>query len=187
MHVFILLFQTPKIIKERVDFTLNHYKAFLAGKGNNNSIGVRVEMWMDSIKMFKVSPIIGIGISDFKNRNKELVSQGVLKPRREFGHAHSIYFNILATTGLLGFIGLLFFVFWLPLKFFLKIWRNTESTVLKFYSLSGIILISSFMVFGLTESWLSRNPFVRTYLILMVLFMSSIMYELKKAEAEKSS
>ena len=181
----ILLFQTPTIIENRVGKTIISYKQFEEGKGGNNPVGVRLEMWIDSIKIFTESPLFGIGISDFGSHSTALISKGVLSSRLEFGHAHSIYFNTLATTGLFGFLGLVAFVFWLPLRFFLKIWHSATSAELKFYSLSGIVLITSFMVFGLTESWLSRNPLVRTYLIMMVLLMSSIMFELKKGASVK--
>lgn len=177
---FVLLFQPPKIIKSRIGQALIEYKYFQAGTGGYSSVGVRLEMWLDSIKIFAESPLIGIGISDFESHSKALISQGVLKPRAEYGHAHSIYFNTLATAGLLGFLGLIFFVFWLPFKFFLRIWRNADSAELRFYSLAGIVLMTSFMVFGLTESWLTRNPMVRTYLIIMVLLISSIMSSPKR-------
>ena len=177
---FILLFQTPTIIKSRIGQALVDYNHFQAGDGSYNSVGVRLDMWFDSIKIFTESPLIGIGLSDFESHSKALISQGVLKPRGEFGHAHSIYFNTLATAGLLGFLGLMFFVLWFPFKFFLRVWRNTDSTELRFYSLAGIVLITSFMVFGLTESWLSRNPLVRSYLIIMVLLISSIMSSSKR-------
>lgn len=182
---FILIFQTSNIIETRMNSTVADYQAFQIGEGSFNSVGVRLDMWSDSIKIFTESPLIGVGISDFKSHSKELMNQGIIKPRAEFGHAHSIYFNILATTGLLGFFGLIFFVFLLPFKFFLKTWRNATSDELRFYSLSGIVLITSFMVFGLTESWLSRNPLVRTYLIMMVLLISSIMSCSKRDDLQK--
>lgn len=176
--------ETPKIMKTRIRGAVDGYKHFQINGENHSSVGVRFDMWIDSLKIFIESPFIGTGISDFASHRKLLPRKQALKPKAEFGHAHSIYFNILATTGLLGFLGLIVFVFLLPLRFFLKIWQNTDSTKLKFYSLSGIVLISSFMVFGLTESWLSRNPFVRSYLIIMVLLMSSIMFVTKRDELE---
>ena len=181
------LFASSLTVKDRMAQTLEDYKQYQFGEVNYTSVGVRLDMWIDSIRLFTKSPLTGIGISNFKKHRKALERKGRLVPYGEFGHAHSIYFNTLATTGLFGFLGLLFYVFLLPFKFFMRVWRETDSAEIKFYSLSGIVLITSFMVFGLTESWLSRNPFVRTYLIMMVLLMSSIMFELKKSELEKES
>ena len=171
---FFLIYQPPKVIKTRINSALINYESYQAGTGDYNAIGGRLEMWIDSVKFFIESPLVGIGLSDFESHSSALVSKGELRPRANYGHAHSIYFNTLATTGLIGFVGLIFFVFWLPFKFFLRIWSNANSNHLKFYSLAGVVLITSFMVFGLTESWLSRNPLVKTYLIIMVLLISSI-------------
>ena len=46
--------------------------------------------------------------------------------------------------------------------------------MIRFYALSGMATIIAFAVFGLTEAWLARNPFVRTYLMSILVFMSSI-------------
>jgi len=173
-----LLINPPTIIKERIGIAVTEYKHFQTGElvATDDAVGLRLQMWQDSLKMFFESPLLGVGISNFESQSKLLVSKGKSSPRGQlFGHAHSVFFNILATTGLVGFLGLVLLVFWLPFRFFIRVWRNASSAELKCYSLAGIILITSFIVFGLTEAWLTRNPLVRTYLIILVLLMSSIM------------
>lgn len=168
----------PKIIKERIGSAVTEYNEFQIGGAVaiDNAVGLRLQMWQDSIKIFVESPLFGVGISNFENQSKLLISKGKSNPRSQlFGHAHSIFFDVLATMGLIGILGLIILVFWLPILFFIKIWRNADSAELKCYSLAGIILITSFIVFGITEAWLVRNPLVRTYLIIMVLLMSATM------------
>ena len=187
---FILFFNLPEIVKERIEVGVMEYNHFQAGKPieavtTDNSVGVRLQMWQDSIKMFNDSPIFGVGINNFEKQTKQLISQGKTGLHTQiYGHAHNVFFNTLALMGLVGFLGFVFFIIWLPSMFFLKAWRNAHSAELKCYSLAGIILITSFIVFGLTEAWLTRNPLVRTYLIIMVLLMSSIMSSNKRKQKE---
>ena len=182
----LFLFITPPIIiKERIGSAVTEYNHFQTGEAvtTDDSVGLRLQMWQDSIKMFKKHPILGVGIDNFESQSMLLIKEGVSNTRGQvFGHAHSIFFNHLATTGLIGLLGLAILVFGLPIIFFIRIWRNTNSAELKCYSLAGIILITSFLVFGLTEAWLARNPLVRTYLIIMVLLMSSLIYSNKKKD-----
>lgn len=181
----LLLVNPPAMLKERIQTAVtefNYFKNNNTVSGEGDSVGLRLQMWQDSIKMFAGSPILGVGINNFESQSKLLISEG--KPSshgKVFGHAHNIFFNALATTGLVGFLGLIILVFLLPITFFIKTWRNANSAELKFYSLAGIILISSFIVFGLTEAWLSRNPLVKTYLIIIVFLMSHIMIQDRKS------
>ena len=177
--VSLLVIMPPEIIKSRINRAIADYHHFQMGETKKNS-DERLYIWQDSIEMFKKSPILGVGVSDFQNESRILRIKGESKTRNLFGHAHSIYFNTLATIGLIGFVGLIILVFLLPYMFFLRIWRKNYSAEFMFYSLSGITLITAFLVFGLTESWLSRNPFVRSYLIIIVLLMNSIMLSSKK-------
>ena len=175
---FILFFNLPEIVKERIEVGVMEYNHFQTGEAvaKDDAVGLRLQMWQDSIKMFNDSPIFGVGINNFEKQTKQLISQGKTGLHTQiFGHAHNVFFNTLALMGLVGFLGFVFFIIWLPSMFFLKAWRNAHSAELKCSSLAGIILITSFIVFGLTEAWLTRNPLVRTYLIIMVLLMSSIM------------
>lgn len=172
-----LLINPPTIIKERIGSAVTEYKHFYTGEKvtTDNAVGLRLHMWQDSIKMFEKHPILGVGIDNFESQSMLLIEDGVSKSRKKvFGHAHSIYFNHLATTGLVGILGLVILVFGIPIMFFIRAWSDAYSAELKCYSLAGIILVTTFLVFGLTEAWLSRNPLVRTYLILIVLLMSHI-------------
>lgn len=184
-----LMIDPPTIIKNRIGSAVTEFNHFQAGKAvvTDNSIGLRLHMWQDSIKLFAKSPVLGVSIDNFEYKSKELISQGKSKSReRTFGHAHNIFFNALATTGLVGFLGLIILVFLLPFMFFIKIWCSTNSAELKCYSLSGIVLVTSFIVFGLTEAWLSRNPLVRTYLLIMVFLISNIMILNKEVDKNEA-
>jgi len=161
-------------VKSRVDTAVTEYQNYSQDRSKINSISARLEMWRDSIIIWTDHPLIGTGIGDFKTDRLKLFEDGRSYLDTQFGHAHNIYFDVLATTGLVGFLGLLMLMQILPFHMFHSFWKNESDPWLKFYALSGMATIIAFAVFGLTEGWLARNMFVRTYLLSILVFMSSI-------------
>jgi len=149
-----------------------------------SSLGTRLEFWRDSITIWRAHPVIGTGIGDFKNDVKQMIADGRSNSQKALGHAHNIYFDALAISGLVGLFALLIFVQLMPYLMFRSFWNKEKDPWIRFYALSGMATIIAFAVFGLTEGWLARNPFVRTYLMSILVFMSSIAIRI---EAQKSS
>ncbi|MBL1275800.1 MAG: O-antigen ligase family protein [Ectothiorhodospiraceae bacterium] len=163
-----------KQVKPRVDKAVAEIYQYSQNPSKANSIAYRIEMWRDSVAIWKAHPIIGTGIGDFKGDRLKLFESGQSRLGHQFGHAHNIYFDTLATAGLLGLIGMVVFVFILPFRMFYLHWKKEEDAWVQFYALAGMATIISFSIFGLTEGWAARNPFVRTYLMSILVFMSSI-------------
>jgi O-antigen ligase len=72
-----------------------------------SDIGVRVrlEVWKNTIELWKTRPLFGYGVRNFPSQNfdiAEVPGQGDLK------HAHSNYLHILATLGISGFLAYTF-------------------------------------------------------------------------------
>lgn len=68
-----------------------------------SDIGVRVrlEIWKNTIELWKTRPLFGYGVRNFPSQNfdiAEVPGQGDLK------HAHSNYLHVLATLGISGFL-----------------------------------------------------------------------------------
>ena len=169
------LFSIDKV-KNRFDVALNEYNVYLEDPtlNNTNSIGPRIEMWRDSITIWVSNPVLGTGIGDYGNDRLQLYKDGQSNLKVKYGHAHSIYFELLSTTGLVGFFGLLIFIQIIPFKLFYSFWIEEHDVWIKFYALSGMATIIAFAVFGMTEAWIVRNSFVRIYLMCILVFMSSI-------------
>jgi len=161
-------------VKNRVDIAMTQFQDYFQNPAKKSSVSYRFDMWRDSITIWKTHPIIGTGIGDFKGDRAQLFVDGHSRIGRPFGHAHNIYFDVLATTGLVGFIGLLVLMQIMPFQMFYSFWIKESDPWIKFYALSGMTTIIAFAVFGLTEGWLARNMFVRTYLMSILVFMSSI-------------
>lgn len=72
------------------------------------SVTSRFVLWDRAWQVFKESPIFGIGIRHFPHlKIEEALKQGHLA----LDHAHSNYFHILATTGIVGFCAYLYLWF----------------------------------------------------------------------------
>jgi O-antigen ligase len=70
----------------------------------------RLHKWKASWMMFKDHPFFGIGPCQFKRELPNYLSEEVKEEffkDRTFNHAHSIYFDYLATMGIAGFLALL--------------------------------------------------------------------------------
>ena len=97
----------PQKLVKGIDQGVADLKSYQDDSNRQTSWGQRLNMWRDSITFFKQHPILGIGIGDFQKERQRLMDEGKTFKEYSYGHAHSIYFHALATTGLVGFIALL--------------------------------------------------------------------------------
>ncbi|MCV2441842.1 O-antigen ligase family protein [Acinetobacter bereziniae] len=115
-----------------------------------NSSGIRLLLWGNSIEMFKSKPFTGIGMYDIEAENCRLYERGDLP--HCFQHMHSIYFHELAANGLVGLIGL-FMTFLVALIYFIKnIFIKDE--LIKNLAITGALFVIYYMCSGLTEYYL---------------------------------
>jgi len=165
-------------IQKRVATTVSALETFQKNPAVFSSSGARLNLWRNSILIWEKNPIIGTGIGDFWHDNLKLIAEGrswCTDPQfRGLGQPQSIYFSALATMGLLGLVTVLASLFILPYRFFLRHWREASSDWARFYALSGMLSVAGFAVFGLTEHWLGRNPFVNPYIFYVVTFAVSL-------------
>lgn len=69
----------------------------------DTSVSMRIDMWTGAFQMFTDHPILGVGWGAFKfvyPAYNELIQQAGIT----IFHAHNMYLNVLAETGLIGFI-----------------------------------------------------------------------------------
>lgn len=103
----------------------------------------RLYLWEAAYNGFKERPLFGMGFLNFE-RNAIPLKIKYNIPGQDFqGHAHSNFFEILATTGIFGFISFLLWMF-----FWIKESIQSENELSKKVSLS---FISCFIVGGLTQ------------------------------------
>ena len=85
----------------------------------DTSVSMRMDMWLAALQMTADHPLLGIGWGAFKYVYpvyNELIQEAGIT----IFHAHNMYLNILAETGLLGFTAYFWFYFgvvWYAIRF----------------------------------------------------------------------
>lgn len=175
--IAVLAIWQPKTIIKPMATGIHEVERYLNDPNKPGSWGARLEMWGNSIKIWREHPWLGTGLGDFSHDSQALVEEGLsenLQVAEMFGHAHSIYFDALASLGALGLLLLVVALFVLPWRHFYRYWREAAEPWQRFYALSGLLTVVAFAEFGLTEGWTSRNPFVNPYIIYIAVFASSL-------------
>lgn len=156
-------------IVKRYDLAVTEVNQYIKGTNINSSVGVRLTMWAIAIDVWKEYPLLGTGLGDFDDEIKILQDKGKYREITPFGSSHNVYFQTLATTGLIGFLAFIMATIIMPLRFL-----SGSTDRINSKKLAGVIVIVSFAVFGLTWSWIMRAPFIAIYLIYISVIMSSL-------------
>ena len=136
---------------------------------HDTSIGIRLELWRFAVDVWKEYPVVGTGPGDF---DLELLAQ---KKAESFGHfsnysnVHNIYLQALANTGSVGFIILCLALFIFPFILFYRSYKENHNVA----SLCGMVTLTAFAIFGVTETWTLRAPMVSSYLLFIVSFATA--------------
>ena len=163
-------------VADRIDQTFSSMETFARNPAVSTSLGERLNLWRNSVLIWENHPFIGTGLGDFKRDNQKLIAEGrsINDSIGVYGHAHNIYFDSLATMGLLGLFAVIVAIVVLPFRFFLRHWRQAQGEWPRFYALGGMLSVAGFATFGLTEHWLGRNPFVNPYIFYVLTFAISL-------------
>lgn len=137
----------------------------------------RLYNWHDAVTIWRASPLMGTGLGDYESDVQALIDKGLSPQRTVYGHAHNMYLDALATTGLLGTSVIVAVLFLLPLGIFRRFWRASATPEARCHALVGLLVLAAFAVFGLTEGVLARNAFTRTYAFLVVLLVARLSVE----------
>jgi O-antigen ligase len=106
----------------------------------------RVGQWQASIAAFKERPVLGYGYLNFEKHSVELKKRYNLLMPDFRGHAHSNFLEILSTTGAIGFIAFISWLFFWSLEMF----KRDD-----FISGIGLAFIVTFIIGGATQSTIS--------------------------------
>jgi O-antigen ligase len=103
----------------------------------------RISQWEASMKAFQERPILGYGYLNFETHSVEIKKRYGIGSQDFGGHAHNNFFEILSTTGLIGFIA---FVAWLGF------WLYEVFQQERIFCDMNLAFIVTFVVGGLTQS-----------------------------------
>lgn len=125
----------------------------------------RILMWNSAWKMFNDNPIAGVGLGQYAEKYQTEYISPEAKERGQ-GHAHNNFLQLLAETGLIGFLSFCF-MFGAIIFNTLKDWRKYYNTAaLMFFAATCGILIQGFTEFNF------GNRIVMTfYFFIMALYL----------------
>ncbi|MBK8870029.1 MAG: O-antigen ligase family protein [Elusimicrobia bacterium] len=80
-------------------------------KKDSGSLGVRVYLMKESLRLWRKSPLFGIGLSQFGYHYRSSTENSDVEKIEEKPIPNNVYLEILAETGILGFLAMTFFSF----------------------------------------------------------------------------
>lgn len=166
--IFLLLiaaYHTPVFnLRGRVEAAVDEVIAYSNGNRSYSSIGTRLEGWQVALDIFRESPVIGAGPGNYEPRMNRMIEKGKsYKIAVIHSQPHGAYPSAMADCGFLGLLALLcLFIF--PLVSATQLIRR--SNPMRHFGYALMILVVSFMHFGMTETIFSLNINVTYYIIL---------------------
>ena len=132
--------------------------------GRLSSIGTRLEMWRATPIFFKDHPLFGVSRGEYSTSVRTYIEQGLVHPDiGTHSHPHNAYSETLISKGLVGVVPFILITIY-PLIVLVRNYRQNNRS-----AFPGIILISGFLVFSLTEA----SPFIKgNFSSIYILFLA---------------
>lgn len=157
--IILMLSPASTVVTTRYDEAVKDVSQFDHGVRYDTSVGGRLSMWDIAYQVWKEHPVLGTGLGDFDEDMKRYQAKGDFPNIAVHSSTHNIFIQALASTGVLGFIALLYALVISPLALF----RRTDKKTMQ-WAIMGAVLVLSYAVFGLSESWILRAPAVSIYI-----------------------
>lgn len=171
------------IVRPRLSLAVRETAQFFSEGDSNTSIGYRFQMWAAAYDMWLKNPVLGSGLGDYSYDLAEMIRLGDSSMNAHFGEAHSLYFEFLATTGLVGFVMLLLCMFVVPVIVFMG-WHRSGGVANLLNSpaaLHGVCLVIVFSSFGISQNWLGRSSISSVFFLCLSLFWVAVVRERKNS------
>ncbi len=151
---------------------LQRYTAISTGTSIDSNAGhsdsLRIEMWKHAGRLFLQHPLIGTGLGDFGVEIVQARKMGQVKLDKDYTHAHSIYFEYLGMTGVIGFVAMVLALFVIPGFVLMRSRNNQQNPSLQW--VGALVVLVCFASFGLTENWLARSSMVASFVVSFAAF-----------------
>lgn len=129
-----------------------------------SSVGARIEAWRSALDAFRQRPLLGIGWGNLRPHFAADVERGARHAQiARFDHAHNQFLSGLANGGVAG-LATTVAVFAVPGWFSWIAWRSSDPRQ-RALGLTGLVAVTSFVVYAATESILEHLVPVTFYAI----------------------
>jgi O-antigen ligase len=170
---FVGLFHFNENVNQRINQAIYELTAPLS-EVKDTSLGIRKQYQKASFILIKESYLVGIGHNEFKEKIKALQTQKIVTASLTHGHPHNQYLYSFVELGITGFLGLLAMLF-APMLFFLK-HHNDSNQNIKIFANIGMLIVGSYMIFGMSEVLMTYNKQrAAIYILAIFIPMASIL------------
>jgi O-antigen ligase len=117
--VFVSAYSFSTTFQGRVTKTVNSVQTLVENGNYFTSLGQRVGAWPVTLEILKDSPLIGVGIGDYKDEFRQTIKDSFPAMIRgeetilNNAHLHNQYLMVLVQSGLVGFILMLVIMYYL--------------------------------------------------------------------------
>ncbi len=170
-------YQVP-FVSKRVDIAVADTMLLLTTdrniKNRKNSVGYRVELWIAAIDIFSNNMVFGIGPGRYKPVMKAYIKDNNgLRRLPNLKHAHNQLLNTLMTKGVIGAL-VLIFMLGSHLYIFIKYLNPQHSRDTRMLALAGCLIITSYIILGLTSAPLDRKITIVLYAFSLSILLGKI-------------
>jgi O-antigen ligase len=138
-------------MQARFDEGVSDIRTWFDGGNVVTRVGTRLELWKGASMLIAERPLLGRDFEACRERMGEFVREGRLDPVvLTLPHLHNDGLQELAKGGVTGF-ALWLAIMVAPLLFFARALREGRGTPQSALALAGILVVTSYMCFGLTE------------------------------------
>ncbi|CAG2133875.1 O-antigen ligase family protein [Cupriavidus numazuensis] len=149
-------------VKKRIELAFTESSAYSKEHNARTSVGARLEMWRTGILLIKERPALGWGKQGYMNDVQRLIHEGKVDAVvGEHSHLHNEYLDAWVKRGILGLFAVLI-LYLAPLYLFAVRTRHVTEQA-KPYAVAGIMLSLSYLIFGLTQAFLTHVNGVMLY------------------------
>ena len=156
--------------QERVEQGINDVRSWYAGGSAYTNMGIRLELWKGAAQLIAERPLLGRAHAEARRAMALRVGQGTLDPVvLPAEHFHNDALQALVTggvAGLLAWLGILA----APLVFFARLLRARDADSFA-PALAGVLVVSSYLCFGLTEVifWSVKASLLYAQMVLLLM------------------
>ncbi|EIJ45891.1 Lipid A core - O-antigen ligase [Herbaspirillum sp. GW103] len=143
----------------------------------DSSVGARLEMLRVGLQLAPQHLLLGWGKEGMMQAKAQMVRDGLASPSiQEHTHLHNEYVDALVKYGLPGLLTVTA-LFLVPLGLFATRLRRSANREVRLASAAGVMLMLSYLVFGLTQAFLTHNNGV-----MMLGFLIAILWSLSQQQ-----
>jgi len=176
--LFLSVMLSPLVFQDKIGFQVDRTSrsvlAFIGGEKFQSPTAIRLLLWDISFEIWQEHPLLGTGMGDFIVDQERMMNEKRTTLKKKQPHAHSIYFNFLSRTGLLGLVTMIAALLVLPFRIFYRSLSHAKTAEERFACLGGMSLIICYAAFGLTEAVFSRSAFIASFAFFLAVFLAAI-------------